>query len=67
MNKFIEKIVVPKSTNTRDCAPVGRDGTATAMARLAKDMSGLLEDPVLEPTEKMKLYNQSMKRLLTYD
>ena len=68
MNKFIEKIVVPKSfLITRDCAPVGRDATATAMARLEKDMSGLLEDPVLEPTEKMKLYNQSMNRLLTYD
>ena len=53
--------------NVRDCAPVGRDATATAMARLEKDMSGLLEDPVLEPTEKMKLYNQSMNRLLTYD
>ena len=53
MNKFIEKIVVPKSfLITRDCAPVGRDATATAMARLEKDMSGLLEDPVLEPTEK---------------
>ena len=37
------------------------------MARIEKDMSGLLEDPVLEPTEKMKLYNQSMNRLLTYD
>ena len=68
MNKFIEKIVVPKSfLNTRNCAPVGRDATATAMARLEKDMSGLLEDPVLEPTENMKLYNQSMNRLLTYD
>ena len=41
MNKFIEKIVVPKSfLNVRDCAPVGRDATATAMARLEKDMSG---------------------------
>ena len=51
MNQFIEKIVVPKSCfNTRDCALVGRD--ATAMARLEKDMSELLEDPVLEPTEK---------------
>ena len=68
MNKFIEKIVVPKSfLITRDCAPVGRDATATAMARLEKNMSGLLEDPVLEPTEKMKLHNQSMSRLLTYD
>ena len=68
MNKFIEKIVVPKSfLNTRHCAPVGRDATATAMARLEKDMSGLLEDPVLEPTEKMKLYNQFINRLLTYD
>ena len=67
MNKFIKKIVVPKSfLNARDCAPVGRDATATAMARLEKDMSGLLEDPVLEPTEKMKLYNQSMNLLLTY-
>ena len=43
MNKFIEKIVVPKSfLIARDCAPVGRD--ATAMTRLEKDMSGLLED-----------------------
>ena len=67
MNKFFEKIVVPKSTTTRDCAPVGRDATATAMTRLEKDMSGLLEDSVLEPTEKMKLYNQSINRLLTYD
>ena len=68
MNKFIEKLVVPKSfLNTRHCAPVGRDATATAMARLEKDMSGLLEDPVLEPTEKIKLYNQSMNRLLIYD
>ena len=68
MNKVIEKIVVPKSfLNARDCAPVGRDATATAMVRLEKDMSGLLEDPVLKPTEKMKLYNQSINRLLTYD
>ena len=68
MNKFIEKIVVPKSfLNTRDCVPVGKDATATVMARLEKDMSGLLEDPVLEPTEKMKQYNQSMNLLLTYD
>ena len=66
MNKFIEKTVVPKST-TRHCAPVGRDVTATAMARLEKCMSGLLEEPVLELTEKMKLYKQSMDRLLTYD
>ena len=57
---------MPKSfLNTRHCAPVGRD--ATAMARLEKGMSGLLEDPILEPTEKMKLYNQPMNRLLTYD
>ena len=68
MNNFIEKILVSKSfLNVRDCAQVERDATATAMARLEKDMSGLLEDPVLEPTEKMKLYNQSMNRLLTYD
>ena len=68
MNEFIKKIVVPKSfLNARDCAPVERDATATAMARLEKDMSGLLEDPVLEPSEKMKLYNQLMNRLLTYD
>ena len=68
MNKFIEKIVVPKSfLNTRHCAPVGRDATAAAMARLEQDMSGLSEDPVLEPTDKMKLYNQSMNCLLTYD
>ena len=34
MNKFIEKIVVPKSfLTTRDCAPV---------------VGGLVEDPVLE-------------------
>ena len=53
INKFIEKIVVPKSfLNARDCALAGRDATATAMARLEKDMSGLLEDPALEPTEK---------------
>ena len=53
MNKFIEKIVVPKSfLNSRDCAPAGREITATAMARLEKDMSGLLQDPVLEATEK---------------
>ena len=53
MNKFTEKVVVPKSfLNTRHCAPVGRDATATAMAGLEKDMSGLLEDHVLEPTEK---------------
>ena len=57
---------MPKSfLNTRDCAPVGRN--ATAMARLEKDMSGMLEDPVLEPTEKTKLYNQSTNCLLTYD
>ena len=68
MNTFIEKIVVPKAfLNTTHCAREGRDTTATVMARLEKDMSGLLEDPVLEPTEKMKLYNQSMNRLLTYD
>ena len=68
MNKFIKKIVVPKSfLNDRHCAPVGSDATATAMARLEKDISGLLEDTVLEPTEKMKLYNQSMNCLLTYD
>ena len=61
MNKFIEKIVVPKSfLNTRHCAPVGRDATATAMARLEKDMSGLLE-------KTPYWNNQSMNRLLTYD
>ena len=68
MNKFIEKIIVPKSfLNVRDCVPVERDATATAMARLEKDMSELVEDPALESTEKMKLYNQSMNCLLTYD
>ena len=68
MNKFIEKIVVPKSfLNTRDCTPVERDATATAMAGLEKDMSGLLQDSVLKPTEKMKLYNQSINYLLTHD
>ena len=54
MNKLIEKIVVPKSfLHTSDCAPVRRDATATAIARLEKAMSGLLEDPILEPAEKM--------------
>ena len=68
MNKFIKTIVVPKSfLDTRDCAPVGRDATAAAMARLEQNMSGLLEDPVLEPIDKMKLYNRSMNRLLPYD
>ena len=66
MNKFIEKIIVPKSfSNTRDCTPAGRDTTSTSMARLEKDMSA--KDPILEPTEKMKLYNQSMNCWLTYD
>ena len=57
LNKFIEKIVVSKLfMKTRYCAPVGRDASATALAKLEKDMSGLIEDPALEPTEKMKLY-----------
>ena len=51
MNKFIQKIGVLKF-NTRVCAPVEKD--ATAMARLEKDMGGLLENPILKLTEKDK-------------
>ena len=64
----MEKVVVPKSLlNTRDFVPVGRYATATAMARLEKDISGLLDDPYWNQLRKLKLYNQLMNRLLTYD
>ena len=57
MSKFFEKNLVPKTfLNTRHFTPVVRDVIDTAIARFEKDMGGLLEDPILEPTEKMKLY-----------
>ena len=37
-----------------ETGPVGRDAAATAMARLEEDMSGQLEQPTLEPTEKIE-------------
>ena len=57
---------MPKSfLNTRHSAPVGRN--ATVMSRLEKDMSGLLEDLVLEPTEKNEAVQSVDKLSVTYD
>ena len=66
MSRYIEKIVIPKSSLQCHQHPSGR-GVPGIAKNIKTEMNEVLENPVLKQEEKMKVYNQSLDRLLTYD
>ena len=66
MSRYIEKIVIPKSSLQCHQHPSGR-GVPGIGKNIKTEMNEVLENPVLKQEEKMKIYNQSLDRLLTYD
>ena len=66
MSRYIEKIVIPKSSLQCHQHPSGR-GVPGIAKNIKTEMNEVLENPVLKQEEKMKVYNQPLDRLLTYD
>ena len=66
MSRYIEKIVIPKSSLQCHQHPSGR-GVPGIAKNIKTEMNEVLENPVLKQEEKMKVYNQSLDRLLPYD
>ena len=66
MSRYIEKIVIPKSSLHTTRGVPGR-GLVSVANRTSRDMGEILEDTSLKRDEKVKLYNQALHRLLTYD
>ena len=66
MSRYIEKIVIPKSSLQCHQHPSGR-GVPGIAKNIKTEMNEVLENPFLKQEEKMKVYNQSLDRLLTYD
>ena len=66
MSRFIEKIVIPKSSLHHQPQP-SRRGIPGVVKQIKTEMDEVLEAPVLKEEEKMKHYNQSLDRLLTFD
>ena len=58
--------MIPKSSLQCHQHPSGR-GVPGIAKNIKTEMNEVLENPVLKQEEKMKVYNQSLDRLLTYD
>ena len=66
MSRYIKKIVIPKSSLQCHQHPSGR-GVPGIAKNIKTEINEVLENPVLKQEEKMKVYNQSLDHLLTYD
>ena len=66
MSRYIAKIVIPKSSLQCHQHPSGR-GVPGIAKNIKTEMNEVLENPLLKQEDKMKVYNQSLDRLLTYD
>ena len=66
MSRYIEKIVIPKSSLHTMAGPIRR-GVVGVASHTTNTMSDLLENTSLKRDEKMKMYNQSLNRLMALD